>query len=132
MMPKRVLIIDDDPLVGGTIVALLKRGGYQVDAVLSGPEALDQVRDTEYDLIISDIRMPGMNGIQAIEAIQAFHKENGKKCRFMFITGYAEEYTPERAVRLGISDFLMKPLDARQFIQAIEKNIGLPAPEPLL
>ena len=125
-MQRRVLVIDDDPLVGGTVLTLLKRQGYKVDAVLNGPDAIEKVREEVYDLVISDIRMPGMNGIQTIEAIQKICRELGRRCGFMFITGYAEEASPENAIRFGITDFLLKPLDLEQFLHAVEKNIGLP------
>lgn len=125
-MPKKVLLIDDDPLVGGTVLTMLKRQGYQVEAVLSGSEALERVVEESYDLIISDIRMPGMNGIQAIEAIQTLHRQTGRICGFMFITGFAEENSPENTIRIGVSDILMKPLDAQEFLQTVEKNLSLP------
>ena len=124
-MPKKVLLIDDDPLVGGTVLTMLKRQGYHVEAVLSGAEALERVGEESYDLIISDIRMPGMNGIQAIEAIQKLHRETGRVCAFMFITGFAEENFPENTIRIGVSDILMKPLDAQEFLQSVEKNLAL-------
>ncbi len=123
-MPKKVLVIDDDPLVGGTVLLILKRQGYTVHAVLSGPEALEKVCEEDYDLIISDIRMPGMSGIQAIEAIQQVCRDRARSCGFMFITGYAEENSPEKTIRLGVSDILMKPLDAQEFLQTVEKNIA--------
>jgi len=129
-MPKQVLLIDDDPLVGGTVLNMLKRQGYQVEAVLSGQEALERVREKAYDLIISDIRMPGMSGIEAIEEIQALHRETGRICGFMFITGYAEENSPANTIRIGVSDILMKPLDANQFLQTVEKNIALKIEKP--
>ena len=125
-MPKKVLLIDDDPLVGGTVLTMLKRQGYHVEAVLSGPEALERVCEESYDLIISDIRMPGMNGIQAIEAIQELHRTSGRVCSFMFITGYAEENAPQNTIRIGVSDILMKPLDAKEFLQSVEKNLPQP------
>ncbi len=123
-MPKKILIIDDDPLVGGTVLILLKRRGFKVDAVLSGQEAVDKAQEEDYDLIISDIRMPGMSGIQAIETIQQKFRQSGRKCGFMFITGYAEDDAPEHALRLGVTDFLLKPFDAGQFIQAVENNLN--------
>jgi len=124
-MPKKVLLIDDDPLVGGTVLTMLKRQGYDVEAVLSGAEALERVSEESYDLIISDIRMPGMNGIQAIEAIQELHRQTGRVCGFMFITGFAEENFPENTIRIGVSDILMKPLDAQEFLLSVEKNIRI-------
>jgi two-component system response regulator YesN len=121
-MPKKVLLIDDDPLVGGTVLTILKRHGYQVEAVLSGSEALERAAEESYDLIISDIRMPGMNGIQAVEALQTLHRQTGRVCGFMFITGYAEEHAPENTIRIGVTDILMKPLDAQEFLISVEKN----------
>ena len=122
-MSKSVLVIDDDPLVGGTVLTLLKRRGYLVDAVLSGADAIERVREMAYDLVISDIRMPGMNGIQAIETIQQMCRDLGRHCGFMFITGYTEENAPEHAIRLGVTDVLMKPFDLPQFLQAVERSI---------
>lgn len=124
----KVLLIDDDALVVRTLQGLLRQKGYAVEIAMSGTEGIEKAVAGQYDLIISDVRMPGLDGINAVEAIQRRFEGQGRRGNFMFITGYAEEDAPEHAVRLGVTDFLLKPFDATQFLEAVEKNLKSQVP----
>lgn len=123
-MSKKILLIDDDELVIRSLEKLLARKGYSVDAISDPKAAVQRAAEVSYDLIITDIRMPGMNGIKAIEEIQKDEEKTGRKVNCMVITGYAEEDAPGRAIQLGVTDYLLKPIDLNQFLDAVERNLA--------
>src|SRR3989338_714931 len=124
MIPK-ILIIDDDELVVKSLKNLLKRKGYEIDCANNAIEAVSLVAVKDFDLIISDIRMPGENGIIAVEKIKKIFNEKRHISGFMFISGYAEEDTPAHAIRLGVDKFLYKPFDNEKLLRDIQEELEL-------
>ncbi|MFA6601051.1 MAG: beta-ketoacyl-ACP synthase II [Candidatus Omnitrophota bacterium] len=122
-MKTPILLIEDDELVLKTIQRLLAAKGYQVDIARNAIEALSRVAVADFDLVISDIRMPGENGIVAVEKIKHVFAERRVVCGFIFISGYAEEDTPAHAIRLGVDKFIHKPFDNEHFLKAIEDEL---------
>lgn len=121
-MANKILLIDDDDLVTQSIVNLLKRKGYQVIPVADGYSALEEVEKSEFDLIICDIRMPGLNGIETIKKIRHKLDEIGRqKPSEIFLTGYAEKKLEKEAKQLGVRHYFYKPFDIEQLISAIEE-----------
>jgi CheY-like chemotaxis protein len=102
----QVLVIDDDAVVGRSFDRVLSEKGYEVCTALSGEEALDTIENTEFDVVFTDIKMPGMDGLEVAERIKA-------KCPWtpvVVITGYGTEENEARASVLGVSGFVHKPL----------------------
>jgi CheY-like chemotaxis protein len=102
----QVLVIDDDAVVGRSFDRVLTDKGYQVSTVLSGEEALDTMNDHDFDVVFTDIKMPGMDGLEVTERIKA-------RCPWtpvVVITGYGTEENEARASVLGASGFVRKPL----------------------
>jgi len=102
----QVLVIDDDAVVGRSFDRVLSEKGYEVSTVLSGEEALDTIENTEFDVVFTDIKMPGMDGLEVAERIKA-------RCPWtpvVVITGYGTEENEARASVLGVSGFVHKPL----------------------
>lgn len=124
-MNKRILLIDDDVLVSKTLERLLKHSGYEVVSVNSAKEAIAIAEQSTFDLVISDIRMPGQSGIIAVQKIKELYEQKHIHAGFMFITGYAEEDSPEHAIRLGVNKFLFKPFDNEKFLKAVAEEIEL-------
>lgn len=122
-MKTRILLIDDDKLVLRTIEKLLIKEGYGLTIVDSGQKALEAIKDTFYDLIITDIRMPQIGGIEAIKKIKKFQGNIAQHSRFMVITGYSDPDVPNRAAELGVKYFLMKPFDRDLFLKAIKESL---------
>jgi len=131
-LEKQLLVIDDDLLVSETLSRLLSKAGYQVTCARSADEALECVKYTDFKMIVSDIRMPGKNGVEAVESIQKFYSQRKKKCGYMFLTGYAEEDTPGHAIRLGVTQFVLKPFDAKDFLARIEDELKIVQEEDAL
>lgn len=123
-MAKRILVIDDDYLVVKTIGKLLEIEGYSVIISEGGKEALLIIEKEEIDLIISDIRMPGMDGVETINVMNNYFEKSKKNTPpFMFITGYAEQKINEAAKELKPSHFLYKPFDKEEFLKAVSSSL---------
>lgn len=124
-MKERILLIDDDELVVKTLNRLLTAQGYQVETANSALEAVSKVAVFDFDLVVSDIRMPGENGIVAIEKIRKIYEDRKVVCGYIIISGYAEEDTPAHAIRLGVNKFLYKPFDTKVFLENIEEELEI-------
>lgn len=128
----RILLIDDDPLVLVSLTQLLQKQGYAVSPANSAQKALEKIWEGDFDLVVSDIRMPEKDGLQTIEEIKEWQRRNGKQSGFMFITGYADEDAPQHATRLGVDEFILKPFDIQQFLGAIERQLEIHRHETLV
>lgn len=124
-MPKNILVIDDEELVAKSLKRLLKKEGYGVTIAASGKEALEKIKDTAFDLIVSDIRMPEIDGIEIIKNIREYLKRKGKKSvPEILITGYASDESFKQAQDLKVADYIYKPFDITEFIKIVKKNLG--------
>lgn len=103
---KRVLVIDDDPVVGKSIDRVLTPKGYAVIAAASGEEALARLANESYDVVYTDIRMPGMDGLEVARRIKAVRPW----LPVVVVTGYGTEKNEAEARELGVTGFLHKPL----------------------
>lgn len=121
----KILLIDDDTLVVKSLKRLLEANGYEIECASNAVDGISLAATVDFDLVISDIRMPGENGIIAIQKIKEIYGKKGVDCGFLLITGYAEEDTPEHAIRLGINKFLFKPFDNEKLLQSIREEIQL-------
>ena len=102
----QVLVIDDDAVVGRSFDRVLSDKGYEVSTALSGEEALDTMNNNDFDLVFTDIKMPGMDGLEVSER----SKERGPWTPVVVITGYGTEDNEAKASVLGASGFVRKPL----------------------
>ena len=126
-MKKNVLIIDDEKLVTKSLQKLLAKQDYNAVIATSGQEAIEKVKEMDFDLIVSDIRMPEMDGIETIEKLRQLQKELGKKpASEILITGYADEESYNRALKLKVADYMFKPFDIKDFLDAIKRNLDAP------
>lgn len=121
---RHVLVIDDDAVVGRSFDRVLSDKGYAVDTALSGEQALKDFEAHDYDVVFTDIRMPGMDGLEVTERIKA-------RCPWtpiVVITGYGTEENEAKASVLGVSGFVRKPLTPEMIesitLKALEKTTG--------
>lgn len=103
---RQVLVVDDDPIVGKSFNRVLSQKGYVVVTAENAAEALEKMRSQEYDLVYSDIKMPGMSGIELAEEIRA----RKPWTPVVIVTGYGSTDNQARAKAAGVSAFLNKPL----------------------
>ncbi len=103
---KKVLVIDDDPVVGKSFDRVLSPKGYAVISAADGAEALDKLAKEHYDVVFTDIKMPGMDGLEVAKRI----KGTNPWMPVVIVTGYGTEANEMQARQLGVSHFLHKPL----------------------
>lgn len=119
-MARNILVIDDDPLVLKTIRKLLDKAGYVVETAKTAREGLEKGKNYDFDLIICDVRMPEINGIELITEVREFRKgKNKTEIPVIFITGYASEEAPIQAIKLGAEDYILKPFDIDKLLAAV-------------
>jgi CheY-like chemotaxis protein len=103
---RKVLVVDDDPVVCKSFDRVLSSKGYAVITAASGEEALRKLNEEKYDIVYSDIRMPGMSGLEVAETVKARRPWTP----VVIITGYGTDAAEARAKAAGVSRFLHKPL----------------------
>ena len=118
----KVLILDDEQIVGERLQASLERDGYAVDVSFAGRDALDQLDRNNYDLLITDLKMSGTDGLQVLRAA----KQAQPAIRVIVITGFATKDTAEEVLRSGAAEFIAKPFKISQLKSLLKKLSGLP------
>ncbi|MCM8797518.1 MAG: response regulator [Candidatus Omnitrophica bacterium] len=123
-MKKNILIIDDEGLITKTLQKLLKSQGYSATVATNGQDAVEKSKTIALDLIVCDIRMPQLDGIETIKKIRQVLKDAGKPpVKEILITGYADEESYKNAMELKVADYLLKPFDTKDFLDVIKRNI---------
>ncbi len=115
----RVLVLEDDADMRSMLVSLLESEGYEVCSASNGLEALGHTRTRPFDLVVADVRMDGMSGLDVLETV---HNE-APATRSLVITGYASEEDSIRAIRLGVGDYLRKPFRLADFRQSVARRV---------
>jgi CheY-like chemotaxis protein len=105
-MEKRVLVVDDDQVVGKSFERVLTNQGYRVDTALSGREAFEKYAGADFDMVFTDLRMPGQDGLEVARRI----KEMNPWLPIVVVTGYGTQEAEEQAKAIGVAEFLQKPL----------------------
>ncbi|HEU0198997.1 MAG TPA: response regulator [Burkholderiaceae bacterium] len=103
---RKILVVDDDAVVGRSFERVLAGKGYAVITAGDGAEALRKLNEADYDVVFTDIKMPGMSGIEVAERI----KSSRPWLPVVIVTGYGTEANEQAARAAGVSDFLRKPL----------------------
>lgn len=103
---RKVLVVDDDPVVGKSIDRILSSRGYAVISAAGGEEALERLASEDYDVVYTDIKMPGMSGLEVARHI----KESRPWLPVVIVTGYGNDANEAEARQIGVSGFLRKPL----------------------
>ena len=117
---QRVLVVDDHAAARESVADVLRHGGYLVDCAASGSEALAKLRGSAFELVITDLQMPGMDGLELIRQIQ------GRQfpVQILMITAHATIASAVEAMRQGAFDYLEKPFDATQLEQLAARAIA--------
>ena len=121
-MPKNILVIDDDGLVSKSLCGLLKKGGYSAKAMEKAFDVLERIKEEHIDLIVVDIRMPEINGVELVKKIKEILKTKGKPdIPVIFITGYVDSKDVEEARKLG--KVLFKPFENKEILDSIDEYL---------
>jgi DNA-binding response OmpR family regulator len=114
-----ILVVDDEGAIRYSISKTLQRVGYQVSAAASGEEALDMLGNQMFDVVLTDIRMPGLTGVELLAKI----KERAPDSIVILMTGYASLGTAVESLRLGAHDYLIKPSSSQDIRQSVSRGL---------
>jgi two-component system response regulator HydG len=119
---KKILVIDDDPTICLMLQALLKRKGFDADTVFSASEALKKLENNQFDLVLSDFRLPDFDGLELLKKIKAMHLQ----VPVIIMTSYADIRTAVNAIKMGAYEYVTKPLNPDEILllihSALEKS----------
>src|SRR6266550_5578795 len=115
----KVLVVDDEESVVVTIKAILQLDGYDVATTTSGAQARAMVRDTEYDLVLTDLRLEDGDGLDVLKAVRERHPETIT----IMLTGYASLESAIQAIRAGAYDYLVKPSEVEELRSTVARGI---------
>lgn len=111
----RILLVEDDPDVRNTLMALLCHHGYEAQTAADGSLALELFHRRRADIVITDVRMPGINGLELLARV----KQAAPETCVVIMTGYGAEDTAIQAIRNGASNYFKKPVNIPEFVYAI-------------
>lgn len=118
----RALVVDDAPDVTEMLSLLLQHAGYEVETVYSGRQALEAALRGEFDVIVSDIGMPGMNGYELAESLRS--DERYRATPMIAVTGFSMYDDRDRALASGFDAFITKPVNPRDLLSLVERLRG--------
>ena len=118
----KILIVDDEENARIGLSKLLSQEGYQVSAVGNGNEALDFLGKEQVSLVITDINMPDINGLEVVRFVK--QSENFKHIPVIIVTTEGRDVDKERGLRLGADKYLVKPFQPAQLQQFVQELLG--------
>ena len=112
-----ILVVDDEEILRDLLVKILTREGYRVDTAFDGEKALVLLRENRYDLIISDIKMPKLNGFELLKIIKQKYPDLG----VIMMTAYGDSFTVKDALLLGADEYITKPFKSFEINLIVER-----------
>jgi CheY-like chemotaxis protein len=123
---KKILVVDDDPVIGKSFDRVLSGKGYAVINAPTGEAAIEKLTTEDYDLVVTDIRMPGMSGLEVAERVRA----KQPWMPVLIVTGYGSDESEARAKAAGVTEFLRKPLSPEMIETTVGAAVAAPPPAP--
>jgi DNA-binding NtrC family response regulator len=118
-MKRRLLLVEDDEVFLRPLLRTLELKGYEVLPVPSGEEALETIKAEDVDVVLTDRRLPGMDGVELVRHIKADHPD----LAVVVMTAYGTIESAVEAMRLGAEDYLVKPFEAAELLLVIRRAI---------
>jgi len=115
----RILVVDDEGAIRYSVSKTLQRIGYEVEEAASGEEALEMMIKRDYEVVLTDIRMPGLTGVDLLKRI----KDTAPDAIVILMTGYASLGTAVESLRLGAHDYLIKPSSSQDIRQSVARGV---------
>ncbi len=115
----RILVVDDEAKMRHLLCIMLERGGHAAEQAKDGLQALEQLKNQDFDIVISDIKMPRMSGLELLERI----KDEDIPVPMVFITAFATVESAVEAMRLGATDYITKPFEEERILLTIERTM---------
>jgi len=114
-----ILVVDDEPVARQSLSDILRLEGYHVTAVASGELAVDHIRNYAVDLIVLDLKMPGMNGMDVVQMVSQISPDT----EIILLTAFGSMETAVEALRQRVHDYLFKPASPNQILDSVRKGI---------
>lgn len=124
MRPLRILVAEDNPVNQRLAVKLLEKQGHSIRVAVNGREALAALAEQAFDLILMDVQMPGMDGLEAATAIRLIEQSTNEHIPIIAMTAGAMKGDRERCLEAGMDGYVSKPFRIRELIEAIEPFIN--------
>lgn len=118
-MKSTILIVDDEPVTRKSLTDILRLEDYNVTSVPNGQAAVEYVRTHHVDLMVVDLRMPGMDGLEVVQVVNQLAPDT----EVVLLTAYASTETAIQALRLRIHDYLQKPAPPAQIVSSVKKGL---------
>src|SRR5512146_302219 len=115
----KILIVDDEPGVLLTSRAILQQEGYDVESAANGSEAVEAIRQRHYDLVLTDLKMPGIDGLGVLAEV----RKRSPLTVTVMMTGYGSVGSALDAVQLGAYEYLLKPIEVEDLKQAVRRSL---------
>ena len=119
MSSAKILIVDDELIMRESLAGWLQRDGHTIDTAPSGEEALEKLKGARFDIMLVDIKMEGMSGLDVLQHV----KENDPDVAIVMITAYGSIPTAIEAMKNGAYDYMLKPFDPNELGVLIDKII---------
>lgn len=118
-MKSSILVVDDEPVTRKSLTDILRLEGYNVASVANGQAAVEYVRTHHVELIIVDLRMPGMDGLEVVQVVNQLSSDT----EVVLLTAFGSTETAIKALRLRIHDYLLKPAPPAQIVSCVKKGL---------
>tara|TARA_R110000737_G_scaffold347768_1_gene380110 strand:+ start:15923 stop:16291 length:369 start_codon:yes stop_codon:yes gene_type:complete len=118
---KKILVAEDSSVIQNLTKKILTLQNFQITSVKNGEQVLQKLDEESFDLILMDINMPVMDGIECTKKVRNLSDEAKKNIPIVAITGNARNYTMEEFLANGINDFIPKPLNFDQLVEKVRK-----------
>ena len=115
----KILIIDDEDIVLKSCLRILKSDGYEIDTVYSGDEGLKRTNEKDYDIVITDLKMPGMGGMEVLATL----RKNKPEVTVIIFTGYATVENAREALKMGAFDYIPKPFTNEELRSVVDNAV---------
>ncbi len=117
MKEKSILLVDDEDIIRDSMSSDLRGANFQVSAASCGADAIELFKNDSFDLVVTDLMMEGMDGIQVLEQV----KEIDPEIAVIILTGYGDMSSAITALRLGADDYLLKPCDFEELLLRMDQ-----------
>ncbi len=120
MDPYRIMVIDDEKIVGDMAKLSLEKEGYVVETFLNAEPALARLKEQKFDVVVTDLKMKGIDGMEVLKTVKKLYPET----RVIMITAFANLDSAIAALRAEVHDFFPKPVKIKELKESIARALG--------
>lgn len=113
----KIMVVDDEAIMRNLLLKILEQEGYQVTLVSSAREAIEKLNSEKFEIVLSDVKMPDINGFELLKNI----KKGWPQTAIIMMTGYGDAYTVKEALMLGADEYITKPFKSHEISLIVER-----------